>query len=105
MVAKKIPVCRNPQFVYFCRLNVRKAEMEKMRSMKVRELLLSKEIGKEVLVKGWVRTKRGNKQVNFIAVNDGSILHNIQVVVEVAAFPEDLLKQITTDRKSTRLNS
>ena len=70
--------------------------MENMKPMKVRELLKSKEIGKEVLVKGWVRTKRGNKQVNFIAVNDGSIIHNIQVVAEVAAFNDDLLKQITT---------
>src|ERR1039457_4386036 len=70
--------------------------MEKMKSMKVREILLSKETGKEILVKGWVRTKRGNKQLNFIAVNDGSIIHNIQVVVEVAAFSEDLLKLITT---------
>jgi asparaginyl-tRNA synthetase len=82
--------------VYFCRLNVRKAEMEKMKPMKVRDLIKSKEIGKEVLVQGWVRTKRGNKQINFVAVNDGSIIHNIQVVVEVAAFEEDLLKQITT---------
>ena len=54
-------------------------------------------IGQEVNVKGWVRTRRGNKNVNFIALNDGSIIHNIQVVVDVQAFGnEELLKQITT---------
>lgn len=47
-------------------------------------------------IKGWVRTKRGNKNVAFIAVNDGSIVHNIQVVVDIANFDEDLLKKITT---------
>ena len=47
-------------------------------------------------IKGWVRTKRGNKNVAFIAVNDGSIVHNIQVVVDIANFDEELLKKITT---------
>lgn len=47
-------------------------------------------------IKGWVRTKRGNKNVAFIAINDGSIVHNIQVVVDIANFNEDLLKKITT---------
>jgi asparaginyl-tRNA synthetase len=54
-------------------------------------------IGDAVNVKGWVRTKRGNKNIAFIALNDGSILHNIQVVVDVSSFGnEGLLKQITT---------
>jgi len=54
-------------------------------------------VGQEINVKGWVRTKRGNKNVNFIALNDGSIIHNIQIVVDVAEFNNDeLLKQITT---------
>jgi asparaginyl-tRNA synthetase len=70
--------------------------MEHTRRSKVCDLLKSKEYGNEVIVKGWVRTKRGNKQVNFIALNDGSIIHNIQVVADVAAFGEDLLKQVTT---------
>jgi len=70
--------------------------MEHTRRSKVCDLLKSKEFGKEVLVKGWVRTKRGNKQVNFIALNDGSIIHNIQIVADVAAFGEELLKQVTT---------
>ena len=63
---------------------------------KIAVLLKAAETGKEVTVKGWVRTKRGNKNVAFIALNDGSTIHNIQVVVDVAAFDEELLKQITT---------
>ncbi|MBQ0159983.1 MAG: asparagine--tRNA ligase [Bacteroidales bacterium] len=47
-------------------------------------------------VKGWVRTKRGNKNVAFIALNDGSTINNIQVVVDIANFDEDLLRRITT---------
>ena len=47
-------------------------------------------------VKGWVRTKRGNKNVAFIALNDGSTINNIQVVVDLANFDEDLLRRITT---------
>lgn len=46
--------------------------------------------------KGWVRSKRGNKNVNFIALNDGSSVKNIQIVVDVAKFDADLLKKITT---------
>jgi asparaginyl-tRNA synthetase len=54
-------------------------------------------IGTEINVKGWVRTKRGNKNVAFIAINDGSIIHNIQVVVDVQGFNNDeLLKLVTT---------
>jgi asparaginyl-tRNA synthetase len=53
-------------------------------------------IGKTVNIKGWVRTKRGNKNVAFIAVNDGSIIHNIQVVVDLANFDEETLKLVTT---------
>ncbi len=53
--------------------------------------------GNLVNVKGWVRTKRGNKNVAFIALNDGSIIHNIQVVVDVQSFNNDeLLKLVTT---------
>lgn len=53
-------------------------------------------IGQEITVKGWVRTKRGNKNLSFIALNDGSIIHNIQIVVEHSAFSEEVLKLITT---------
>ena len=63
---------------------------------KIAELLKSTPAGSEVTAKGWVRTKRGNKNVAFIALNDGSIIHNIQIVVDVANFDDDLLKRITT---------
>lgn len=49
-----------------------------------------------MVCKGWVRTKRGNKNVTFIALNDGSTINNIQVVVDAASFDENLLKNITT---------
>ena len=60
------------------------------------EILHTEERNCDVTVKGWVRTKRGNKNVAFIALNDGSCAANIQVVVDVAAFDEELLRRITT---------
>jgi asparaginyl-tRNA synthetase len=63
---------------------------------KITELLSSTEVDRDVTIKGWVRTKRGNKNVAFIALNDGSIIHSIQVVAEIAKFPEELMKEITT---------
>jgi asparaginyl-tRNA synthetase len=69
--------------------------MEQKR-IKIKNLLASNEIGSEVNVKGWVRTKRGNKQINFIALNDGSTINNLQIVVDVPNFNEDLLKKIST---------
>lgn len=66
---------------------------------KVKELLQPKqhgiEVNSEVTVKGWVRTNRGNKYVRFLAINDGSIIHNIQVVVEVSDFEDEKLKLLT----------
>ncbi len=62
----------------------------------VKELLQSVDYGMNVEIKGWVRTKRGNKQVNFIALNDGSTIHNIQVVVDMEHFPEEVVKKVTT---------
>ena len=54
--------------------------------------------GKEVDVKGWVRTRRGNKNVQFIALNDGSTIKNLQIVLDMSRFgsQEELLKLITT---------
>jgi len=63
---------------------------------KIKDLLKSKEFGKEIEIKGWVRTKRGSNKIAFIAMNDGSVIHNIQVVVDMARFNENLLKMITT---------
>lgn len=67
-----------------------------MKRSTVKELLASKEINIDVLLKGWVRTRRGNNQVAFIAVNDGTIIHNIQVVADLQSFPEELMKRVTT---------
>lgn len=64
--------------------------------IKIADLLKSEDYDKIVNVKGWVRTHRGSKSVNFIALNDGSTIKNIQVVADVADFDEELLKQITT---------
>lgn len=58
--------------------------------------LLCETPGIEVLAKGWVRTKRGNKNVAFIALNDGSTINNIQVVCDAANFSDELMKSITT---------
>ncbi|MBQ7639624.1 MAG: asparagine--tRNA ligase [Bacteroidales bacterium] len=58
--------------------------------------ILQEAPGGEVLVKGWVRTKRGNKNVAFIALNDGSTINNLQVVCDPTAFDEELLKKVTT---------
>ena len=52
--------------------------------------------GIEVTAKGWVRTKRGNKNVGFIALNDGSTINNIQVVCDMASFDDEMMKRITT---------
>ena len=63
---------------------------------RVKDLLKSAEYGKEVLVKGWVRTRRGNKSVQFIALNDGSVVHHLQIVVDLNVISEELLKPVTT---------
>lgn len=70
--------------------------MEKISRTKIIDLLASEEFGKTVNVKGWVRTRRGSKQVNFIALNDGSTINNIQIVVDLGNFDEEMLKLITT---------
>jgi len=58
--------------------------------------LLATEAGCDVLAKGWVRTKRGNKEIAFIALNDGSTIKNIQVVVDKNAETEPILQKIGT---------
>ena len=67
-----------------------------MKRLKIKEMTGGELIGSQVLVKGWVRTKRGSKNVNFIALNDGSTIHNLQVVADVEKFGEELLKDINT---------
>ena len=70
--------------------------MKTLGRTKIIDLLRSKDFGTTFLVKGWVRTRRGSKQVSFIALNDGSTIRNLQIVVAIDAFDEELLKGITT---------
>ncbi len=67
-----------------------------MKRLKIKEVLTGSSVGQQVLVKGWVRTKRGSKNVNFIALNDGSTINNLQVVADVEKFGEEFLKDINT---------
>ena len=61
--------------------------------MSIKELLQKGNASQEVTLKGWVRTFRSNR---FIALNDGSTLANLQVVVDFEHTPEETLKRITT---------
>ncbi len=69
-----------------------------MKRTKIAKLISadSSSLGKEYLIKGWVRTKRASKNVAFINVNDGSTIHNIQVVIDVNDIDSAVLQKITT---------
>ena len=67
-----------------------------MKRTKIIDLLQRTDYGAEVTVMGWVRTKRGSKAVNFIALNDGSTIKNVQVVADVEKFDPEMFKDITT---------
>ncbi|MDO5760445.1 MAG: asparagine--tRNA ligase [Bacteroidota bacterium] len=70
---------------------IKRTEIKFLFTQEAKEL-----VNKQVCVKGWVRTKRGNKAVAFIALNDGSTINNIQIVADVEKFGEDCLKRIST---------
>ena len=72
--------------------------MEDIKRIRIVDLLNDGEslVGKKVDVKGWVRTRRGNKNVQFVALNDGSTIKNLQIVFDLANFSEEDLKPITT---------
>ncbi len=67
-----------------------------MKRTKIIDLLRGHLVGQTVNVKGWVRTRRGNKAVSFIALNDGSTIHNIQIVADNDRFPAELLSRVST---------
>ncbi len=67
-----------------------------MKRTKIVDIFNPALIGTEVSVKGWVRTRRGNKNVQFVALNDGSTIRNIQIVFDMAQFTDEQLKPITT---------
>ena len=71
-------------------------QMQESTRPRIKELLSLKEFGKDFLLKGWVRTKRGNRNIAFIALNDGSTINNIQVVVDVPEFDAGLIDRIST---------
>ena len=70
--------------------------METIRRTKIADALSSTHFGTDINVKGWVRTHRSSKVVDFIALNDGSTINNIQIVVDPTKFADELLRQITT---------
>lgn len=70
--------------------------MEQIKRTKVVDALKRNDYGAIINVKGWVRTHRSSKSVDFIAVNDGSTIKNIQIVVDPSKFDANILKQITT---------
>lgn len=72
--------------------------MKDIRRKRVAEILASGSAlaGETVDVKGWVRTRRGNKNVQFIALNDGSTIKNLQIVLDLSRFSEEELKPVTT---------
>ncbi len=70
--------------------------METIKRTKISELLGLTTYGAEVNVKGWVRTRRGSKQVAFVALNDGSTIKNVQIVIDLEKVDEELVKRIST---------
>lgn len=67
-----------------------------MERSKIVDILIAPKLGSDVNIKGWVRTKRGSKGLSFVAINDGSCIHNMQVVVDHSLFNAEMLKDITT---------
>ncbi|MBQ1969986.1 MAG: asparagine--tRNA ligase, partial [Paludibacteraceae bacterium] len=67
-----------------------------IRRTKIADAIKMTDFGKQVNIKGWVRTKRGNKNVSFVALNDGSTINNIQIVIDADKISESVLKDITT---------
>src|SRR5437764_9039975 len=82
---------QKPQLLIFAALFKINAMFNKR--VKIKDVLASAETGREVTVMGWVRTFRNNQ---FVALNDGSTNNNLQVVLELGKFPEEILKKITT---------
>src|SRR5665647_2499617 len=67
-----------------------------MKNLRIVDILKTGQVGAEITVKGWVRTRRGSKNVNFIALNDGSTINNLQIVADVETFGEEIFKNINT---------
>ena len=67
-----------------------------MKYLSIKNIINDQGINKNIEINGWVRTKRGSKNVSFISINDGSTIKNLQIVAEASKFKEDYLKKINT---------
>ena len=67
--------------------------MKPIKRTRISDLLKNGQAGVEVNVRGWVRTRRSSKQVAFVALNDGSTINNVQVVIDIDKFDEEFVKQ------------
>ncbi|MBQ9340556.1 MAG: asparagine--tRNA ligase [Paludibacteraceae bacterium] len=67
-----------------------------MKRTEIKEVLGMPGDERQINVKGWVRSRRGNKNVSFIALNDGSTIKNIQIVADSEKFSDEVLRPITT---------
>ncbi|MCF8309402.1 MAG: asparagine--tRNA ligase [Bacteroidales bacterium] len=69
-----------------------------MKRTKIKEVIQEGEklLGKEINIKGWVRTRRSSKNVSFINLNDGSIIYNLQIVADNQNFDDEMLQKINT---------
>lgn len=83
-------------FKRFNPLTVTQAIIYKMKNLRIVDILKTGQVGATITVKGWVRTRRGSKNVNFIALNDGSTINNLQIVADVETFGEEIFKSINT---------
>lgn len=77
-------------------LRIKQQAIVKEKRIKIKEVLATEPIGKNITVMGWVRTKRESKNVAFIALNDGSTILNLQIVADAEKYGENILKKITT---------
>ena len=67
-----------------------------MKYLSIQNIINNPGINKNIEINGWVRTKRGSKNVSFISINDGSTIKNLQIVAEASIFKEEDLKKINT---------
>lgn len=67
-----------------------------MNNISIKEILATEDINKDIFIQGWVRTRRGSKRVNFIALNDGSTIQNLQIVADVEKIGDKKLNKIST---------
>jgi asparaginyl-tRNA synthetase len=67
-----------------------------MNKLRIIDIITNPKINEIININGWVRTRRGSKDISFVALNDGSTIKNLQIVVELSKFKEDLIRKITT---------